>query len=181
MSLVGVQPVPIPKGVKVSIDGRTLSFDSGNEKREVTHHPTVFVDIDHDQQKIVVRRKDDEWVSKCNHGTTRSLINNILKGLSEGFKKELDIVGVGWNAKVQGDKLALSVGYADTKMVPIPAGVKVDVQNNTHIVITGTDKQAVGQLAANVRGRRPPEPYNGKGIKYSDEVIQRKAGKAFGG
>ena len=115
------------------------------------------------------------------HGLTRSLIANMIVGVTEGYKKELEITGVGWNAQVQGQKVNLNVGYADTRVVPIPDGVTVEVQGGTKISVTGADKQKVGQCAAQIRSHRKPEPYNAKGIKYSDEVVARKAGKAFAG
>lgn len=180
MSLIGKKPIPIPDKVNVAVNGRTVDVSQGNAKLSFTHRPEVSVKIDAAARQVVVERLNDTRIAKAMHGTTRATIANMIEGVSKGFRKELEVNGVGWTARVQGMKVALNVGYADTREVAIPAGVKVEVQQN-RIIVSGADRQAVGQLAAEIRRQRPPEPYNAKGIKYSDEVIQRKQGKAFAG
>jgi len=182
MSRIGKKPVPIPDNVKVNVAGRTVTVESGKNKLSFTHRPEVAVRYDAASKSALVTRADDERLSRALHGLTRAMIANMVEGVTKGYTKELEIVGVGWTAKIQGTKIALSIGYADTREVEIPAGVKVEVDAKTNRVkVTGADKQAVGQFAAEVRRQRPPEPYNGKGIKYLGEHIVRKAGKAFAG
>ncbi len=180
MSRIGKQPVAFGKNVKVSVNGRSVTVESGSNRLQFTHRPEVSVRVDDNAGQIIVDRCDDTRESKSFHGLTRAMIANMVEGVTKGYTKELEINGVGWNAKLQGDKVALNVGYADTRMVGVPGGVKVEVQQN-RIKISGPDKQLVGQVAAEIRSQRPPEPYNGKGIKYSDEQIVRKQGKAFAG
>lgn len=180
MSRIGKKPIPIPDKATVAVSGRTVNVSAGSNKLSFTHRPEVSVKVDAATKQVVVERAGDSRVAKAMHGLTRALIANMLEGVTKGFKKELEVNGVGWTAKVQGMKIMLNVGYADTREVAIPAGVKVEVVQNK-ITVTGADRQAVGQVAAEIRRQRPPEPYNGKGIKYSDEVIVRKAGKAFAG
>jgi len=178
MSRIGNKPIDLPAGVKVTISGRTVTVQGPKGTLTLDHRPEVNVAVDDNQ--LLVARDNDQKQTKAYHGLTRALLNNMVEGVTKGFTRELEIVGVGWNAQVQGRNLKLNVGYADTRVVEIPMGVDVQVQG-TKITITGSDKQAVGELAARARAQRPPEPYNGKGIKYTDEVIQRKAGKAFAG
>jgi len=180
MSRIGKKPIPLPDKVKASINGSDVTIEAGNNRLSITTRPEVTVRVDDEAKAIVVERKDDERVSKAMHGLTRALINNMIIGVTEGFSRELEINGVGWNARVQGQQIALTVGYADTKMVSIPMGVTVEVNQN-RIKVSGPDKQKVGQCAAEIRAQRKPEPYNGKGIKYVEEVIIRKEGKAFAG
>ncbi|MAE66163.1 MAG: 50S ribosomal protein L6 [Phycisphaeraceae bacterium] len=180
MSRIGKQPISVPANVKVSVAERVVTVESGSNRLSMTHRPELTVRVDEDAKQVVVERGDDERMSRSLHGLTRSLIFNMVEGVTKGFSKELEIVGVGWTAKQQGNMLHLSVGYADTREVEVPAGVQIEI-NGPRIKISGIDKQAVGQLAAVVRSQRPPEPYNGKGIKYSDERIVRKQGKAFVG
>ncbi|QNN21145.1 50S ribosomal protein L6 [Planctomycetales bacterium ZRK34] len=178
MSRIGNKPIDLPAGVNVSVSGRTVTVQGKDKTLTYEHRPEVSVKVE--DKQVVVERANDQKQTKAYHGLTRALVNNMIIGVSEGFKKELEINGVGWTARVQGRKLALNVGYADTRELDIPMGVEVAVQGNK-IAITGAEKQAVGQFAAATRAQRPPEPYNGKGIKYSDEVIVRKEGKAFAG
>jgi len=180
MSRIGKQPVVIGKNVKVAVHGCEVTVESGGNRLQFKHRPEVSVRVDEGAGQIVVERKDDTSVAKAMHGLTRSIVANMVEGVTKGFLKELEINGVGWNAKVQGNQVALNVGYADTRMVTIPGSVKVEVQQN-RIKVIGPDKQLVGQVAAEIRSQRPPEPYNGKGIKYADEHIVRKQGKAFAG
>jgi large subunit ribosomal protein L6 len=178
MSRIGKLPVPVPAGVTVTIAGRKVEIKGKQGTLSINHRPEVQVVSD--GKHGTVTRKGDEKQSRAYHGLTRALINNMIQGVSTGFRRELEVNGVGWVAKLQGKRIALTVGYADTRYVNIPEGVKVEVQQN-RIIVTGPDKQQVGQFAAQVRAHRKPEPYNGKGIKYSDEVIVRKEGKAFAG
>ena len=180
MSRIGKKPVPIASGVTVKVNGSEVSVQGKLGTLTYGFRPEVSVSVDEDNKQVVVDRADDSRVAKAMHGLTRSLIANMIEGVVNGYKKELEITGVGWNAQVQGMKVNLNVGYADTRVVPIPEGVKVEVQGGTKISVTGIDKQKVGQCAAQIRSHRKPEPYNAKGIKYSDEVVTRKAGKAFG-
>jgi len=179
MSRIGKIPVEIPSGVTVSVNARTVTVQGKGGTLTMEHRPEVTVDVDGDAKQVVITRQNDTRQCKAFHGLTRSLIQNMVVGVTEGYKKELEIVGVGWNAQVQGQKVNLNLGYADTRVVKIPDGVSVNVQGNK-LEITGANKQSVGQCAAEIRSHRKPEPYNGKGVKYVDEVISRKAGKAFG-
>jgi large subunit ribosomal protein L6 len=178
MSRIGKKPVPIEGNAKVAISGRTVQVEAGNNKLSFTHRPEVKVTVDQDAKQVVVERLSESREARALHGTTRARIANMIEGVTKGFTRELEINGVGWSGRVQGQKVVLSVGYADQKEVQIPAGVKVEVQQN-RIKVSGADKQLVGQVAAEIRAKRPPEPYNGKGIKYTDEHIIRKEGKAF--
>jgi large subunit ribosomal protein L6 len=180
MSRIGNQPIDLPSGVNVTVSGNSVTVEAGGKRLSMEHRPEVTVTVDGDPKQIIVKRQDDGRIAKAMHGLTRALLNNMVIGVTKGFEKGLEINGVGWTAKVQGNKLALNVGYADTRVLDIPMGVEVGVQGNK-VSVKGPDKHAVGQFAANVRRQRPPEPYNGKGIKYSDEVIVRKQGKMFAG
>jgi large subunit ribosomal protein L6 len=181
MSRLGKQPVPLGKA-SASIDGRTITISAGNASLEYEHRPEVSVSVDEDAKALVVdvdeSRRGNKEV-RAYWGMTRALLANMVKGVTEGYEKKLEVVGVGYTAQMAGAKLDLKVGFANTISVPIPPGVDVSVEKQM-ITVKGADKQAVGQFAAVVRGKRPPEPYNGKGIKYADEVVRRKQGKAFG-
>ncbi len=177
MSRIGKQPIPLA-GTKVSVSGEKVTVEAGSNKLSMTHRPEVTVKVEDDN--VVVERKSDSRAAKAMHGLTRSLIANMIQGVTKGFEKNLEITGVGWTAKLQGMQVNLNVGYADTRVVKVPAGITVDIQGNK-IKISGCDKQLVGQVAAEIRSHRKPEPYNGRGIKYSDEHIIRKQGKAFAG
>jgi len=181
MSLIGKKPVPIASGATVKVTGAEVSVQGKLGTLNYTHRPEVAVTIDDEAKQVVVERKNNSRTAKAMHGLTRALIANMIEGVTNGYKRELEITGVGWNAQVQGQKVNLNVGYADTRVVSIPDGVKVEVQGGTKITITGYDKQKVGQCAAQIRGHRKPEPYNAKGIKYADEIVTRKQGKAFAG
>lgn len=178
MSRIGKKPVAITSGVKVNLQGDTVLVEGKLGKLDFQKHPLIDVAVE--DNEVVVTRHDEERATKALHGTTRSIIANMIQGVSEGFTRSLEISGVGWNAKLQGQKLALNVGYADTRYVEVPQGVTIEV-NGPNIKVSGASKQLVGQVAARIRGHRPPEPYNGKGIKYSDETVIRKQGKAFAG
>jgi large subunit ribosomal protein L6 len=180
MSRIGKKPIPLPDNVKVAVNGADVVVESGKNKLSFTTTPNVAVKVDQAAKAIVVERKGEDRFSRAMHGTVRARIANMIEGVTKGYTKELEVNGVGWTAKVVGPKIELVVGYADTRVVEIPAGVKVEVAQN-RIKVSGADKQVVGQVAAEIRSQRPPEPYNGKGIKYLDEHIIRKAGKAFAG
>lgn len=180
MSRIGKKSIPLPDGVKVSVAGDALTVESGKNKLSRKLVSSVTVKVDAAAKQVVVTRKDDSAEAKAMHGTTRALIANMIQGVTAGFSKELEVNGVGWTATLQGSSIVLKVGFADPKVVQIPSNVKVEVTNNL-IKVSGADKQAVGQIAAEIRAQRKPEPYNGKGIKYSTETIIRKAGKAFAG
>lgn len=180
MSRIGKKPIPIASGVTIKVAGREISVQGKLGTLTYTHRPEVTVKVDEDQKQVEVTRRDDSRIARAMHGLTRSLVANMIQGVTEGYRKDLEISGVGWNAAVQGRKVNLNVGYADTRVVPIPEGVTVEIQGGTRIAVTGSDKQKVGQCAAQIRSHRKPEPYNAKGIKYSDEVVVRKQGKAFG-
>jgi large subunit ribosomal protein L6 len=180
MSRIGKKPIPLPSAVKVSVAGNNVTVEAGSNRLSIAHRPEVTVHVDSDTNSVVVERQDDLRTSKAMHGLTRSLIANMVQGVTGGFTKELEIVGAGWNAQVKGTNVNLNIGYADTKVVNIPMGVTVEV-TGPRIKVTGIDKQVVGQCAAEIRAKRPPEPYNGRGVKYVDEQIQRKQGKQFVG
>lgn len=181
MSRLGKQPVQLGKAT-AEINGRTVRISSGNATLEFEHRPEVSVVHNADEKTLDVSISEKDRSSKqvlALWGTTRALLQNMVKGVTEGFEKKLEVVGVGYNATLAGQNLNLKVGFANTITVPVPQGVDVTVEKQL-ITIKGTDKQKVGQFAAVVRSTRKPEPYNGKGIKYFDEVITRKQGKAFG-
>lgn len=181
MSLIGKKPIAIASGATIKVTGAEVSVQGKLGTLTYTLRPEVTINVDADAKLVTVERKNDSRTAKAMHGLTRSLIANMIEGVTAGYKKELEISGVGWNAQVQGKKVNLNVGYADTRVVPIPDGVNVEIQSGTKITVTGYDKQKVGQCAAQIRSHRKPEPYNAKGIKYVGEVITRKAGKAFAG
>ncbi len=181
MSRIGNRPVPVPDGVEVAVTGRAVSVKGKNGELTWTHHPNMTVVFDSDAREIKVSRPDNQKQNRALHGLTRSLINNMVLGVTAYFEKRLEIVGVGYNAVLDGKVLQLQVGFANAVRLPIPERVVCELPDPTHIVLKSADKQAVGQFAADVRGVRPPEPYKGKGVRFQDERIRRKAGKAFAG
>lgn len=176
MSRIGRMPIAVPAGVDVKIDGNTVTVKGpkGTLTRTVNSSITVALD----NGVITVTRPDDSKENRSLHGLNRTLIANMVKGVSEGFTKELEINGIGYRAAKQGKDLVLNIGYSHNVTVTEVDGITIDVPSPNKIVISGPDKQKVGQFASEVRGKRPPEPYKGKGIKYVDEVIRRKEGKA---
>ncbi|MFZ3072709.1 MAG: 50S ribosomal protein L6 [Thermodesulfobacteriota bacterium] len=176
MSRIGKQPIEIPQGVKAVLSGNTVTVNGpgGNVAQAV--HPDMTVKIE--GQTITVGRKDDTGKSKGLHGLTRTLIANMVIGAKDGFEKKLELVGVGYKAEVKGESITLALGFSHPVNFSLPKGVKATVEKQTIITLKGADKQLVGQVAADIRAKRPPEPYKGKGVKYVDEVIRRKAGKA---
>lgn len=178
MSRIGTQPVEILDGVKVNVDGRMISVEGPLGKLQYEHPAAVEVGVEDDGKSVVVKRKNNERASRAFHGLTRSLINNMVNGVKNGYEKKLEIVGVGYLAAVKGKELQLRVGYANEIHKPIPDGLDVTCPDQTHVVVKGPDKQQVGQFAAEVRAARKPEPYKGKGIRYDGEHVKIKPGKA---
>ncbi|HET6574192.1 MAG TPA: 50S ribosomal protein L6 [Fimbriiglobus sp.] len=177
MSRIGKQPVVIPAGVKVSVANRLIKVEGPKGKLEFTHHPNVKVETDGKQ--LTVTRPDDNRVNRALHGLTRALVNNMVVGVTKGYEKKLKIEGVGYQAAMKGKAVELTVGFANRIVHEPPAGVTVAVPDPTTIVVSGADRQAVGQFAANIRASKKPEPYKGKGIRYDNEVVRRKEGKSF--
>ena len=175
MSRIGRKPIAIPAGVDFKFaDGvATVKGPKGTLTQKV--HPNMAVTVEGNE--VLVTRPDDEKENRALHGLTRSLLNNMVVGVTEGFKKELDVNGVGYRVAKEGKKLVMNLGYSHQVTMEEPEGITIDVPNPNKIIISGADKQKVGQFAAEVREKRPPEPYKGKGIKYTDEVIRRKEGK----
>ena len=181
MSRIGRKPVAVPAGVKVAVVDGTIEVTGPKGTLRFAHRPEIGVKYDDAGKQVLVTRGDDERLSRALHGLTRSLINNMVVGVTAGYTKRLEIVGVGYQAQLKkANTVALQVGFANQVVLEAPPGVSVVVPDPTHITISGPDKQAVGQFAAEVRKVRPPEPYKGKGIRYEGEVVRRKAGKAFG-
>ncbi len=180
MSRIGKKPVPVG-AAKISVQDGLVRVEGPKGKLEQRIHPAIKVRLDADKKELVVERPDDEKQSKALHGLTRSLLANMIEGVTNGYKKSLEIQGVGYKAEQRGKNIVLSVGYANTISVAIPAGVTVALEGPTKIHVTGADKQIVGQFAADLRNVRKPEPYKGKGIRYEGEVVKIKPGKAFAG
>ena len=176
MSRIGKKPIEIPAGVEVKLDGTkiTVKGPKGTLEREL--HPNMTVEME--GNTINVSRPNDNKENRSLHGLTRTLISNMVTGVNETFKKELEVNGIGYRCEVKGQVLTLKIGYSHDVVMTAPEGVTVECPNPNKVVISGPDKQKVGQFAANVREKRPPEPYKGKGIKYVDEHIRRKEGKA---
>ncbi len=177
MSRIGKKPVAIPSGVKVNVANREITVEGKLGKLVWSHRPEVEVKVDEEAKAVVVGRKSDDRQDRAYHGLTRSLIQNMVVGVTEGYEKRLEIHGVGYLGAIQGDTLQLRVGFANEIHKKIPAGVEVTCPDQTHVVIKGIDKQKVGQFAAEVRAVRKPEPYKGKGVRYEGEQVRRKAGK----
>lgn len=176
MSRIGRKPVAVPAGVDVKIDGTTVTVKGPKGSLTGTYNSKLGIALEGNE--IIVTRPDDEKESRALHGLTRTLIHNMVEGVSNGYSKELEINGIGYKAAMQGKDLVLTVGYSHVVNVKAPEGITIAVPAPNKIVISGADKVKVGQFAAEVRGVRPPEPYKGKGIKYVDEYIRRKEGKA---
>jgi large subunit ribosomal protein L6 len=180
MSRIGKKPVAVPKGVKVAVSGRTVSFEGPKGKLSMELHPAAVVKVDADH--VVVTRIGDEKLSRAIHGLTRALIANHILGVLEGYKRDLEVHGVGYKAELAGKKINLSVGFANQIVLDVPDNVAVKIEGaGTRISISGCDKQAVGQLAADIRRQRKPEPYKQKGIRYAGEAVRKKLGKQFAG
>ncbi|NLY01037.1 MAG: 50S ribosomal protein L6 [Rhodopirellula sp.] len=179
MSRLGNKPVAIPAGVTISVADRTVRVEGPLGKLEWTFRPEVSLTIDAGAKHLVVSRIDDQRQSRALHGLTRALIQNMVVGVSKGYEKKLEIVGVGYVATVQNNVLQLRVGLANELQKPIPAGLTVSCPDQQHVLIKGIDKQQVTQFAAETRALRKPEPYKGKGIRYDGEAVRRKQGKVM--
>lgn len=176
MSRIGKMPVAIPKGVEVQVAGSTVSVKGSKGSLTLDVHPAMTIAVE--EGSVVVSRPTDEGEHRALHGLTRSLIANMVEGVTNGFSKTLEIQGVGYRAALKGSDLEIAVGYSHPVTVPAPKGITFEVPQPTRIVVSGTDKQAVGQVAANIRAIRKPDPYKGKGIRYQGEYVRKKAGKA---
>ena len=176
MSRIGRLPIPVPDGVDVTIDGRlvTVTGPKGTLSREL--HPEML--ISREDGTVVVARPTEQKTHKQLHGLTRTLVNNMVVGVTTGYRKGLEIQGVGYRAALNGRKLTMNLGYSHQVEIDPPAGISFELENPTHLAVVGIDKELVGEIAAKVRSTRKPEPYKGKGVRYAGEKIRRKAGKA---
>jgi large subunit ribosomal protein L6 len=179
MSRIGKQPIPLPSGVEVSVGGSEVTVKGPKGELSLVPHPAMGIEIDDDPSQLRVTRPDDSRANRSLHGLTRSLINNMVTGVVTPYEKQLEIHGVGYQAILDGNTLNLSVGFANMVKLSLPSGVQCELTSPTLVKVSGCDKQAVGQFAADIRAVRPPEPYKGKGIRYRDEHVRRKQGKAF--
>lgn len=178
MSRIGRKPITVPAGVEVKIDGNVVTVKGPKGTLTQTFHPNMTIALD--GAELTVTRPDDEKLNRSLHGLTRTLLNNMVEGVTNGFKKELEVNGVGYRVQKQGNQIVMNLGYSHQVIVQEIPGITLDVPDPNHIVVNGADKQLVGQFASEIREKRPPEPYKGKGIKYATEVIRRKEGKTGG-
>lgn len=176
MSRIGRKPVQIPAGVEVTVNGNTCVVKGPKGTLQQDFHENITVTVK--ENEVIVDRANDERESRAQHGLTRALIQNMVTGVSEGFTKSLELAGVGYRVQLKGTSLDFSLGYSHPVVVEAPEGITFEVPDNTHINVKGINKQQVGQIAAEIRAKRPPEPYKGKGIHYVGEHIRRKLGKA---
>jgi large subunit ribosomal protein L6 len=176
MSRIGRLPIPVPSGVDVTINGREVTVKG--PKGELSHVVVEPITVEQSDGSLLVNRPDDERDSKARHGLTRTLVNNMVVGVTEGFTKTLEIVGTGYRVQAKGNDLEFALGFSHPVLVTPPEGISFNVEAPTRFSVTGIDKQKVGEIAANIRKIRKPEPYKGKGVRYSGEVVRRKAGKA---
>ena len=187
MSRIGMKPIEIPSGVKVAVAGQTVTVEGPLGKLMQIHRPEVTVAVDGDAVKVT--RQDEQRQTRAYHGLTRSLIANMVEGVSKGYQKSLEVYGVGYGVQQQGNKFTITCGKSHPEILDIPMGITIDVQtpqargdtDPAKFTVKGFDKQLVGEFAACCRRTRPPEPYKGKGVRYSDEYVRRKVGKAFAG
>lgn len=179
MSRIGKQPIAIPAGVTVTVAGNQVTMKGAKGEDTLEFHRTMKVEIDEAKKQIVVTRPDDDRLSRSLHGLTRTLIANMVEGVTKGFEKRLKIEGLGYQARLDKKAVELTVGFANKILKTPPAGVTVAVPDPNTIIVTGVNKQKVGQFAAEIRAARKPEPYQGKGIRYENEVVRRKEGKSF--
>jgi large subunit ribosomal protein L6 len=177
MSRVGKEPIVLPKEVKVTIDNGSCIVEHGKNKASLVLPKDISLKVE--AGVIEVTRHNEEKITKSLHGTVRALVNNMVVGLTKGFKKELDVIGVGYKVQMKGKVLVLNVGFSHPVEMPVPEGLKVSTPSQTKIIVEGADKQQVGEFAAIVRRVNPPEPYKGKGIRYSGEEVRKKLGKAL--
>ncbi len=176
MSRIGKKPISLPAGVKVTVDGNTVTVQGS--KGTLIQTLPEGITINQEDNQLLVQRADDSKQQRAFHGLTRALIANMVEGVTNGFEKKLELVGVGYRAQMQGKKLVISIGFSHPVEIDSPEGIEFEVPAPTRITIKGIDKQLVGNTAAHIRAIRKPEPYKGKGIKYENEYIRRKAGKA---
>lgn len=176
MSRIGKRPISIPSKVTVAIDGQSVTVKG--PKGELSRTLPNEVEVVREGETVLVNRRDDSRVARQRHGLSRTLVANMVEGVSQGFQRRLEITGVGYRAQVQGKSLTLNMGYSHPVQIEPPEGIQFAVENNTNVIITGIDKEIVGNTAARIRAVRAPEPYKGKGIRYAGEVIKRKAGKS---
>jgi large subunit ribosomal protein L6 len=179
MSRIGKAPVDLPKGVEAKVEGTKLTCKGPLGTLTITLFEGLTAKVE--AGKVTIDRASDAKEVRAMHGTTRATVANMVEGVTKGYKKSLEVVGVGYKAVLQGKKVALNVGFANIIDVQVPDGVKVEIPDPNHIHVTGIDKYLVGQTAANLRAARPPEPYKGKGVRYMDETVRRKSGKAAAG
>ncbi len=175
MSRVAKQPIELPSGVEVKLDGQALTVKGS--KGSLEHEVHSSVSVDQGDNVLTFTPKDGSKASNALAGTTRALVSNMVTGVNQGFEKKLQLVGVGYRAQAQGQKLNLTLGFSHPVDYPVPEGITVETPSQTEVVVKGVDKQKVGQVAAEIRAYRPPEPYKGKGVKYADEIIVRKEAK----
>jgi len=178
MSRVGRKPIAIPEKVKVTLQDQTLNIEGPQGKLFINLPTGVTVEVD--PKQLLIKRENEQRDVKSKHGLVRALIANMVVGVTHGFKKELDITGVGYRAEVKGKDIHMTLGFSHSVAYPIPEGIKAIVEKQTHITLTGADKELIGRVASEIRNIKPPEPYKGKGVRYSQEKIRRKAGKAAG-
>ena len=176
MSRIGRLPIPVPSGVDVTIDGRNVTVTGPKGSLSRALHPDMTVS--REDETLVVTRPTEQKTHKQLHGLTRTLVNNMVVGVTDGYRKGLEITGVGYRAALNGRKLTLNLGYSHPIEIDPPEGISFEVENPTRLAVIGIDKELVGQIAAKVRSTRKPEPYKGKGVRYTGEYIRRKAGKA---
>jgi large subunit ribosomal protein L6 len=176
MSRIGKMPVAIPAGVEVKIDGQTVTVKGSKGELTRTFNDMMSIKVEADQ--VIVDRPDDSREAKSFHGLTRTLIANMIEGVSNGYSKKLELVGVGYRAALKGSDLEIQLGYSHPVIVKAPENIKFEVPSQTEIIVNGISKEQVGQVAANIRAWRKPEPYKGKGIRYEGEYVRRKLGKA---
>jgi large subunit ribosomal protein L6 len=181
MSRIGKKPVTIPDGVAIDVTGSAVKVKGPKGELTFSRPPGITIEYDKGAKEIRVARPNDQRQNRALHGMTRAMINNMVSGVQKPFEKKLEIQGVGYNAALAGTNLRLQVGFANTIILPVPKGVTCTVTDPTHITVSGPDRHAVGQFAADIRRVRPPEPYKGKGIRYEGEQVRRKAGKAAAG
>jgi large subunit ribosomal protein L6 len=175
MSRIANNPVDIPKGVEVSLSGQELSVKGSRGQLNLTIHDLVEISKEEDLLKFAAAQSGKKPSAMA--GTFRSLVSNMVVGVSQGFQKELELRGVGYRAQMQGSKLSLTLGFSHPVEYPIPEGIKIETPTQTQIIVKGIDKQVVGQISAEIRAFRPPEPYKGKGVRYADELVKRKEAK----
>lgn len=175
MSRIGRMPIAIPAGVTVEVNGNVVKAKGPKGELTKTMHPDMIIEVE--GSEVIVKRPSEDKLHKSLHGLTRTLVHNMVVGVSEGYKKELDVVGVGYRVAMEGKKLVMNIGFSHQVTVEPIDGITIEAPAPNKIIISGLDKQMVGQFAADVRKKRPPEPYKGKGIRYTGEVVRRKEGK----